>query len=142
MEGEESIYLATSGGDPEPIFIVITKTHLTEKECSTSAEKTRWHLDSIVSCEVTDECVHLTFDTMRKDKKERFYKLIEVGEEDKFVTCMKNKISSRGSKNCDFRVKYQCMKCFVKFSMGKNVLGEHAIACPQCEKSDLVVEDV
>jgi hypothetical protein len=141
VEGEESIYLATIKTETDPIFIVIGPTHLSERECSTGSEREKWHLDSILSCEIVDESattVQLDFDTMRKDKKQRIYVFEE--EIDAFVGLIKNKINSRTPKKED-DIKFQCMKCSVVFKKIKNgsMLGEAVVQCPSCD-STLVVE--
>ncbi|RZC35470.1 hypothetical protein BDFB_000523 [Asbolus verrucosus] len=139
---EESIYVATISGEMEPIFIVIGQTHLSEKESSTGSEKERWHIDSIISCEIIDDSttVQVDFETMRKDRKQRIYVFEE--EIEAFVACIKNKLNSRLPKEGN-DVKYQCMKCstlFVKIR-NKSILGEPAVKCPNCD-STLVVEEV
>ncbi|XP_063906949.1 serine/threonine-protein kinase 11-interacting protein [Zophobas morio] len=138
---EESIYLATVKNETEPVLLVVGQTHLSERECSTSNERDKWHVDSILSCEIIDEgvTVQMDFETMRKDRKQRIY--VFEDEIEAFVARVKNKINSRTPKKED-DVKYQCMKCSTVFAKLKNgsILEEEAVVkCPNCD-STLVVE--
>lgn len=139
---EESIYVATIKNEQEPIFLVIGQTHLSEREISTSNEREKWHLDSIITCEIIElNTVQIDFETMRKDKKQRIYIFDEEIEE--FVGCVKNKLNTRIPKK-DNDVKYQCMKCNSSFVLVKSgsILGkEQEVKCPNCD-STLVIEDV
>ncbi|KAF2885489.1 hypothetical protein ILUMI_20639 [Ignelater luminosus] len=141
-EGEESLYLATIKDETEPVFIVLTNTHIWERECNSGKEKARWPLETLQSCELLgDNCteVRLGFDTVKRDRQERQYEL-EVDEATRLACVLNNILTNRPPEECKLVV-YRCMKCSTQFSNEKKRGRETpALKCPACQ-STVVIED-
>lgn len=139
--GEDCMFLANNCGDGSQVFVVITDSHISERDVSTSKERARWHINTVVSCEKKEEdenVIKLEFDTLRRDRKQRIYEL-SPGEIDTFYESIKNKIGSV-SKTEEKNLTYQCMKCSEVFQRSKNaLLDQPTVNCPKCS-SNMVVE--
>lgn len=143
-DGDESLFLCTKKNDSEQIFLVVTKSRLSEREVTTSKEITHWHVHTLTKCEqVEDEKLHyvrLEFDTLRRDRKVREY-ILDEKEMARLIEVLK-KIIEEKPNDLKKVTKYQCMKCSSKFSKDTN--GQHIrekqMECPSCE-STLVIED-
>ncbi|CAG2061879.1 unnamed protein product, partial [Timema podura] len=58
------------------LFLVITDSHVKERDAQSGHTLKRWDISSLLSCTITinhPPTVHLTFDTVRSDGKERIY---------------------------------------------------------------------
>ncbi|KAJ8934398.1 hypothetical protein NQ314_013439 [Rhamnusium bicolor] len=142
--GEESIYLATNKNESDQVFVVITETHISERDVTTSKEKARWHINTIIGCEKFDnnqDIIKIEFDTLRRDRKQRIYEL-DPGESETFYNSIQEKINTV-QKPVEKKKMYQCMKCSELFpERNKNALLDGpSVTCPNC-KSNLVVESV
>lgn len=141
-ESEENLYLASVKDDSDPIFIVLTNTHIWERECVSGKEKTRWPLDCLLSCELLgDNCtnVRLGFDTVKKSRKEREYTL-EADEATRLSCVLNNILVNRPLMENKFIV-LKCMKCSTKFTCEKKREREEVTnKCPTCQ-STVVIED-
>lgn len=142
-EGEENLYIATIKDTGEQVFVVLTETHIRERECESGNEKLRWLLESLLSCEVLGEertDIRLEFDTVRRDKRERLYAL-EAEEAARLATFLGNILASRPLQHDKLTV-YKCMKCSTQFTREKSARQRETPAqeCPTCE-STLVIED-
>lgn len=142
-DGDESMFLCTNKDSSENVFLVVTKTKLSEREVTTSKEVTHWHVHSLKKCEkIEDETpyIQLEFYALRRDRKVRQY-ILEKDEMDRLVEVLQ-KIIKEKPIDLMYIMKYQCMKCSLKFSKdysGKYMKDEQ-MTCPSCE-STLVIED-
>ncbi|KAJ8921662.1 hypothetical protein NQ315_010571 [Exocentrus adspersus] len=141
--GEESIYLVTNVNDQEQVFVVLTKTHISERDVTTGKEKARWHVNTISSCvKLVDDqnIIKIEFDTLRRDRKQRIYEF-ESTEIQNFYSSLQEEIMD--AKKSVAETIYQCMKCSELFpEHNKNaLLEEPSVTCPKC-KSNLVVENI
>ncbi|CAG9822500.1 unnamed protein product [Phaedon cochleariae] len=140
LGGEESLFLAVNKSDNTEVFVVVTDSYISERDCTTSREKSRWHINTIISCKKDESNnVQLDFDTLRRDRKQRVYGL-EATEIDGFFNILKDKMNTYQS-NEDEKVSYQCMKCFQDFQMEKSQLLKINLTCPKCD-SNLIVENM
>ncbi|KAG5892491.1 hypothetical protein JTB14_015401 [Gonioctena quinquepunctata] len=71
--GEECMFLTTTKADGARVFVVITDTHISERDVTTSKERARWHINTVLVC--VCDFVRLEFDTLRRDRKHRLYEL-------------------------------------------------------------------
>ncbi|CAG9858521.1 unnamed protein product [Phyllotreta striolata] len=139
--GEDCMFLANNCGDGSQVFVVVTESHISERDVTTSKERARWHVNTIISCEPSEEGgskIKLEFDTLRRDRKQRVY---ELSPEDvsNFYESIKEKIENV-SETEEKNLTYQCMKCSQTFQRSKNALLEQpTVICPQCS-SNIVVE--
>nr|XP_023022369.1 serine/threonine-protein kinase 11-interacting protein [Leptinotarsa decemlineata] len=140
--GEECIFLATNKADNSQVFLVVTDKYISERNVTTSKEKARWHLNSVINCEVNKEngdIVKLDFDTLRRDRKQRLYELDE-DEREAFLTTVRGKLENRSESDERKKTHYQCIKCSEEFQKEKNaLLDQPSVSCPNCE-GNLVVE--
>ncbi|CAG9768756.1 unnamed protein product [Ceutorhynchus assimilis] len=133
------IFVGGTAPNSDDLCIVVTETHLSERDSVTSKEKARWHINVVKSCQKGENPneVKIIFDTLRRDRSARNY---YIEEAEKFV----NLISEGMIKNKlpEIRIQYQCMKCNNSFSKTKKtstVLDEVKVTCPKCD-SNFVVE--
>lgn len=142
VDGEESIFFVQIQGENEQVLVVVSKTHISERESTTSKEIDKWHLSTIQNCEIiSDDLIKLEFDTLRKDRKQRIYQF-ENGEGNNFcdiINFNKEKVKPIQEET----VTYQCMKCMEMFTLNKNCVRnvQNSIECRKCG-SNLVVENV
>lgn len=142
--GEECIYLVTNVNDSDQVFVVVTETHISERDVTTSKEKARWHVNTVSSCEKTEDnlnVIKIEFDTLRRDRKQRVYEL-DPEESENFFSSIREKIDQT-NESVGKKKMYQCMKCLELFpEQSKNaLLEEPSVTCPKC-KSNLVVENI
>lgn len=142
--GEECIYLVTNVNSSDQVFVVVTETHISERDVTTSKEKARWHINTISSCEKMEDntnVIKIEFDTLRRDRKQRIYEL-DAHECENFYSSIRDKIV-KTSESVEKKKMYQCMKCLELFpEQSKNaLLVEPSVTCPKC-KSNLVVENI
>lgn len=142
-EGEENLYLATIKDSIEPVFIVLTNTHIFERECDSSKEKARWLLETLQSCELLgDDCtdVRLVFDTVKRGQRERQY-VLEADESTR-LACVLNNILTNRSPQEHCLIIYQCMKCSTQFSH-KKTRGRSTpiLECPACQSTVVIEHD-
>ncbi|KAK5649987.1 hypothetical protein RI129_001016 [Pyrocoelia pectoralis] len=142
-EGEENLYLANLKDTLEPIFIVLTNTHIFERECDSSKEKTRWLLETLQSCELLgDDCtdIRLTFDTVKRDRREREY-VLEADESTRLACVLNNILTNRSPLEHQLII-YQCMKCSTQFShKKKRGRTTPVLECPACHSTVVIEHD-
>ncbi|XP_018328023.1 uncharacterized protein LOC108738907 isoform X2 [Agrilus planipennis] len=143
-QGEENLYLVCPKGTTEPIFLVVTNTHIRERDCDSGKEKTRWPLDSLLACSASGSdpvLISLEFDTVKRDKKQREYDMVEEDAE-KLSKHLSNLLSIMGTQN-NRMVIFKCMKCGTRFGEEKNSQKRGtARVCPTTTcNSTLVIED-
>ncbi|XP_060523993.1 serine/threonine-protein kinase 11-interacting protein isoform X2 [Cylas formicarius] len=142
LGGESGIFFASTQEDlgDFDIMIVVTDSHISERDINTSKEKARWHLNTIINCEKSEKAygVKINFDTVRRDRKARLYFLEEA---EKFIQTLNEKIPK--SRDPNSLLSFQCMKCSEIFSKPKleTYTAETSIICPMCN-SNLVIQSV
>lgn len=139
--GEECMFLVQCMEPQAEIFVVLTESHISERDVTTSKEKGRWHVNTVISCTKVPEepnKIKLEFDTLRRDRKQRVY-LFESDESEVFYTALTEKLSSCAVE--ERKANFQCMKCSEFFNIKSNniVSDEETVKCPKCT-SNMVVE--
>lgn len=140
LGGEESIYLAKII-DGDEVLVVVTQSHISERDCTTSKERARWHVNTVLTCEYFEESktiVKVTFNTIRRDRKQRLYEL-EEDEARNLVNSIKDKIASQEPPEIKL-INYKCMKCSETFSKNKieTLVEQPAVNCIKCD-SNMVI---
>ncbi|XP_050510865.1 serine/threonine-protein kinase 11-interacting protein [Diabrotica virgifera virgifera] len=143
--GEDSMFLATNTADNSEVFVIVTESHISERDVINSKEKARWHINTILSCEKCEDKENgfkLEFDTLRRDRKQRIYTL-DPEESETFYNSVNSKISgvaNSQSKTDNKNLSYQCMQCTEVFQRSKHaLLNQPSLNCPKCT-SNMVVE--
>ncbi|KAJ8968485.1 hypothetical protein NQ317_008342 [Molorchus minor] len=139
-EGEKT----TNTADNDQVFVVLTKTHISERDVTTSKERARWHFNTVRRFEMVEDnqnAIKIDFDTLRRDRKQRIYDL-DPEESESFQRFLQMKIKNT-QKPAQKKVTYQCMKCSELFpEQNKNaLLDQPSVTCPRC-KSNLVIESM
>ncbi|KAJ8952700.1 hypothetical protein NQ318_021016 [Aromia moschata] len=101
--GEECIYLVTNKADDDQVFVVITETHISERDVTTSKEKARWHLNTVMECDKMEDnqnIVKIEFDTLRRDRKQRSYEVDAEECSELFPEQNKNSLLDEPSVTC------------------------------------------
>lgn len=132
----EMFYAATgSDGKECDLCLIVTETHLSERDSVSVKEKARWNLNVVISCEVGSlpNEIQITFDTMRKDRQSRTY---YIEDTEKFVNLVQSKIVNE-------KIDYQCMKCNESFSRTKSRdrrerESESSVVCPKCQSIHVI----
>lgn len=140
-DGEENIFLATLVNSEESVFIVITESHIMERESTRSKELSRWPIETLTICESDENSITIYFDTMRKDAKCRKYEW-DNEESPKLLVALRAIISNKPEPQTTLNV-YKCLKCSTQFGveMAKTLMDDNkGSVCPTCG-SDLVFED-
>ncbi|KAG5894071.1 hypothetical protein JTB14_003929 [Gonioctena quinquepunctata] len=141
--GEECMFLATNKADGAQVFVVVTDTHISERDVTTSKERARWHINTVLGCVCDEEndFVRLEFDTLRRDRKQRLYEL-DTEEKEAFLRTVRSKMETRSETKVEKKTFYQCIKCSEAFQRDKNALiDQPVVTCPKCE-SNLVLESI
>lgn len=137
---DDDLYFVTRVGESEEICLVVTEKFLAERDVVVNAkEHYRWDTEGLVSCKVENDVIHLEFDRMRTDYKQRQYLVEDSEERDRLIKVLTSIIEKRPeevSGKC-----YQCLKCneIFKLQNGKYNKSVECLECPNCE-SKLIIE--
>lgn len=138
---DDDLYLVTPVGDAEPIFLVVTENFLAERDVTTDAkEHCKWDTERLISCKLINEEVHLEFDTLNTNRKQRQYLLEDVEERERLVKVLTEYIDKRPV--VEIGTFYQCLKCNKEFKVEIDRYRRDfkEIECPVCQ-SNLVIEE-
>lgn len=125
-ENEINYDVALDSG--EQLFLVVSDVSIREKDINTGRTKNKWTLKMLESCErVKSDVIQINFDTVRKDKKQRNYKMDKV-QCQKLENYLRNILSERPLSEMK-QTLYRCANCSVHFSreITKHNLGKHYI---------------
>lgn len=97
------------------MFLTITESELRERETIRGRIITKWCLTSLESCEkLKSNKLLIVFDTVRRDKKERVYRLDEQ-DSNALYKQMSEILESRSLRDMN-QVVYKCENCSSQFS--------------------------
>jgi len=102
----------------EELFLSLTSTELREREPTNGRTIGSWALESLESAaRVKDNEIHLVFDTIRRDRKERFYEL-DVKEAVELYEVCRGELESRSLLELR-QIPFRCLACLTSFSVEK-----------------------
>ncbi|XP_046683894.1 serine/threonine-protein kinase 11-interacting protein isoform X2 [Homalodisca vitripennis] len=144
----------TVEGESLEMFLTLKEREIREKCTKSGRTVTKWGLESVESCEKVNSnppTVHITFNTIRKNCRERTY-IMEFSDAQELLKKVRAFLEAR-SLSAMNQVAYRCMKCSSMFSIETQptVLSTLAVVdneisekkpstkCPTCG-STLVVE--
>lgn len=113
-ENEATTFVVTDEKTKVDLILVLTEDTIREKDALTCRTLTKWGITALESCEqVRTNLIQLNFDTIKKDKKERQYRMENKCCQD-LGRLLREFLSSRPlSENLQF---YNCAKCNMQFS--------------------------
>lgn len=117
-EDNETIYLVTNDTNQMEIFLVVSDQSIREKNTLTGKTINKWAMTMLESCErISTDVVRIHFDTIKKDKRVRTYKMSESGQGKKLDDFLRNILSERPLS--DMMIIYRCANCALQFSQEK-----------------------
>lgn len=133
-EENEVQFIVVDETTKDDLFLTLGETTLKEKYAMTGRTLTKWGITTLQSVErVRSNIIHLSFDTIRKDKRERIYKMDPKCCQD-LEKILRDYLSSRSFSDMNQTV-YKCIKCNSQFcreiderKKTKNV----DVRCPSC----------
>lgn len=113
-ENEATTFVVMDEKTKVDLILVLTEEAIKEKDGLTCRTLTKWGITTLESCErVRTNLIQLNFDTIKKDKKERQYRM-ETKCCQNLERLLRDILSSRPlSENLQF---YKCAKCNMQFS--------------------------
>lgn len=112
-ENETSYDVALDSG--EQLFLVVSDISIREKDINTGRTRNKWTLKMLESCErIKLDVIQINFDTVRKDRKQRSYKMEKV-QCQQLENYLRNILSLRPLSEMK-QTLYRCAKCSVHFS--------------------------
>lgn len=143
-QGDDCIFIVTIKDQTFPIFFIIAEKFMAERDAIVNAkEKTKWDLNSLISCELKDgepPFVQLEFDTLRSDRKMRQYVLDDEDETQRLIEKLSHIVANRPPEKLTC---FKCMKCNAVFGIkkSKRMHDTKKIECPTCLSSFVIEED-
>ncbi|KAK6631644.1 hypothetical protein RUM44_006173 [Polyplax serrata] len=125
----------------DEMFLTITESELRERETIRGRIITKWCLTSLESCEkLKSNKLLIVFDTVRRDKKERVYRLDEQ-DSNALYKQMSEILESRSLRDMN-QVVYKCENCSSQFSSEINSRKtESSECCPFCHSKFILQLD-
>lgn len=114
-EDSEAIFIVDDEITKEQLFLVVSAINIREKDPMNGRTLTKWGISTLESCERTkSDLIRLNFDTIRKDKRERQYRMDEkyCQQLEKYL---RDVLSSRPLSAMNQTV-YKCPRCNCQFS--------------------------
>ena len=113
-EDNEVQFIVTDDLTRDDLFLVVSEVNIKEKDAMTGRTRTQWGLKTLESVErVRTNLIAMTFDTIRKDKRQRQYQ-IDAGSGQELERMLRDFLSSKPlSEIVRF---YKCPKCNSQFS--------------------------
>ncbi|XP_052870347.1 uncharacterized protein LOC128275771 isoform X2 [Anopheles cruzii] len=131
VEDNEVLYHVFARDNDSELSLLVSEKSIKEKD-AVGRTKTRWGIKTLEACErSTSTCITLTFDTMKRDKKERMY---EMDTHDCLLleSRLRSILSKRPLSEMNQRL-YKCVVCNTKFSREVNSKrAQDDIQCPEC----------
>lgn len=120
--------------DANDLFIIITPTHISERDSVTMKERERWSLDAVKSCHRGDASneVFVKFDVPRSDRKARTY---FIDDQKTFVEALLEGMTR--NKIPEIRIEYRCMKCDCSFSLPRT-RRDQKVTCVKCQSNHVI----
>lgn len=135
-EDNEATFLVVDETTKEDLILILAEKIIKERDAMTSRTLTKWGIITLQSVErVRSNIIHLTFDTIRKDKKERYYRL-EPACCQEVEKILRDYLSSRPLHEMNQAV-YKCPKCNSQFckdreSDDRRKYRQNDLKCPSC----------
>lgn len=141
--GESNIFSANIKATGNDVIVILTETHITEKDPIRMKSLGRFTLDSLSVCDMITEndiqYVHLEFDTV-KINSSRFYYVEEEDERNRLHDKLKHILESRPPK--EISNLFTCMKCSTQFGLeDQKTLHKEETVCPVCGSNLVFQED-
>ncbi|CAH1718589.1 unnamed protein product [Chironomus riparius] len=134
-EDNEALFIVVDETTKEDLILIIADKIIKERDAMTGKTLIKWGIQTLLSVErKRSNLIHLTFDTIRKDKKERFYRMEEpcCQEVEKIL---RDYLSSRPLSEMNQTV-YKCPKCNSQFCRenddDRKKNRQNDIKCPSC----------
>lgn len=136
QEEDEETFIVTNESSQE-LFLIITGRHIRERDSFTGFTMSKWSLKSLESVErPRADTITLRFDTLKKDRKRREYKL-EKASAHKLEQLLRTILANRPLSEMNQKL-YRCAVCMAEFSREHKFQNTEA-SCPEC-KSSYVIE--
>lgn len=131
IEDNEVLYHVSTRGVGSDLSIVVSDKSIKEKDV-VGKTKTRWGIKTLEACErSTSSQITLTFDTMKRDKRERVYEM-DAHDCQLLENRLRNMLSQRPLSEMNQRL-YKCVVCNAKFSREVNAKRLfYDLQCPEC----------
>lgn len=114
-EDNEIQFIVADEVTKDDLILLVSETNIKERDAMTSRTVAKWGLSTLESVERTkSNLIRLTFDTIRKDKRERQYKMDTKCCQD-LERILRDYLSSRPLSEMNQTV-YKCPKCNSQFS--------------------------
>lgn len=114
-EDNEIHFICSNEQTKEDLFIIVTADHIKEKDAMNGRTIAKWGLGTLESVErIRSSLIRLTFDTIRKDKRERQYRM-ETKCCKEMEGILRDYLSSRPLSAMNQTV-YKCLRCNSQFS--------------------------
>uniref|UniRef100_A0A8W7NY64 LKB1 serine/threonine kinase interacting protein 1 N-terminal domain-containing protein n=1 Tax=Anopheles coluzzii TaxID=1518534 RepID=A0A8W7NY64_ANOCL len=131
VEDNEVLYQVSSRDNGSDFSIVVSDKSIKEKDV-VGKTKTRWGIKTLEACErSTSSRITLTFDTMKRDKRERVYQM-DAHDCQLLENRLRDMLSQRPLSEMNQRL-YKCVVCNAKFSREVNTKRLFDdLQCPEC----------
>uniref|UniRef100_A0A182P8D1 LKB1 serine/threonine kinase interacting protein 1 N-terminal domain-containing protein n=1 Tax=Anopheles epiroticus TaxID=199890 RepID=A0A182P8D1_9DIPT len=131
VEDNEVLYHVSTRDKVSDFSIVVSDKSIKEKDV-VGKTKTRWGIKTLEACErSTSSRITLTFDTMKRDKRERVYEM-DAHDCQLLENRLRNMLSQRPLSEMNQRL-YKCVVCNAKFSREVNTKRMFDdLQCPEC----------
>ncbi|XP_058119766.1 serine/threonine-protein kinase 11-interacting protein [Anopheles coustani] len=131
IEDNEVLYHVSTRENGTDLSVVVSDKSIKEKDML-GKTKTRWGIKTLEACErSTSSRITLTFDTMKRDKRERVYEM-DPHDCQLLEYRLRNILSKRPLSEMNQRL-YKCVVCNAKFSREVNSKRmSDDLQCPEC----------
>lgn len=117
-EENETIYLVTNDANQMELLLIVSDQSIREKNPLTGKTINKWAMTMLESCEhISTDVVRICFDTVKRDKRERTYKMNESGQGKKLDDFLRNILAQRPLS--DIIISFKCVSCESEFSREK-----------------------
>lgn len=114
-EENEVQFIVVDSSSKEDLFLIVSDMSIKEKDAMSMKTLTRWGIGTLESVERPKTCtIRLTFDTIRKDKRERQYEM-EAKPCQQLERMLRDYLSSKPLSEMNQTV-FKCLKCNSEFS--------------------------
>ncbi|KAG5684856.1 hypothetical protein PVAND_014066 [Polypedilum vanderplanki] len=135
-EDNEAQFIVIDETTKEDLFLILTETTIKERNAMNGKTLTKWGIGTLLSVErVRSSVIHLSFDTIRKDKREREYRMdVKCCREVEKI--LRDYLSSRPLSEMNQAI-YKCPKCNSQFcyendDRSNKKRAQNDIKCPSC----------
>lgn len=133
-EENEVQFIVVDEATKDDLFLTLSEATIKEKDAITCRTLTKWGISTLQSVErVRSNIIHLSFDTIRKDKRERVYKMDPKCCQD-LEKILRDYLSSRSFSDMNQAI-YKCIKCNSQFCREideRKKAKNFDVRCPSC----------